>query len=614
MKFSATEETNYPSRLLKLQRTFLYLFYTSVPRKLRTKENIFFLCFSSSALFFLLFLIGPVLWVINQERSSISAFICSFFIFISMIMWKRGSSLVLVHLIYQGSLLGVILYNAYYLGGVTSSVMVWMGLVPILPIFLMSREWGYGWLVGSIAIVLGMLQLQINGHIPMRLGDTIDDLYLSTLMIGMLSLTQMILVSTYDTASWTMFQQITKKNEALQALSRKLEIASSHKDTFLATVSHEMRTPLNAIFGFLNIIERTDHLPSEVYGFVKHAKNSSSHLLTVINDLLDFSQMQQGRLVLAPQVVHLKQTVYQIHAALQSRAAEKDLKYSLEFIGEIPQYVKLDPHRLTQILLNLLGNAVKFTNQGGVRTEIRVFSAVDVKHNNDVTLEIVVSDTGIGISEHQIGKVFEPFVQIKEQDHIESDYSLRGNGLGLSITRSLVLLQGGVIDVQSKKGEGSAFRVCLPVHVEQAPNSLRDKSEPSVNPIEINLLVVDDHQMNRMVVSNLVKKFFPNATITEAKNGTEALTKMRSELFDLVLMDLIMPDLTGTEVVEIIRKEAAPYSDVNVVALTANFANEALHECNRVHMQGVLPKPIDLGLLVQTITQFGTPKDLKEIH
>lgn len=120
--------------------------------------------------------------------------------------------------------------------------------------------------------------------------------------------------------------------------------------------------------------------------------------------------------------------------------------------------------------------------------------------------------------------------------------------------------------------------------------------------------------MNRMVVSNLVKKFFPNATITEAKNGTEALTKMRSELFDLVLMDLIMPDLTGTEVVEIIRKEAAPYSDVNVVALTANLANEALHECNRVHMQGVLPKPIDLGLLVQTITQFGMPKDLKEIH
>lgn len=245
MEFSSTEETNYPSRLLKLQRTFLYLFYTSVPRRLRTKENIFFLCFSSSALFFLLFLIGPVLLVINQERSSISAFICSFFIFISMIMWKRGSSLVLVHFIYQGSLLGVILYNAYFLGGVTSSVMVWMGLVPILPIFLMSREWGYGWLVGSIAIVLAMLQLQISGHIPMRLGDTIDDLYLSTLMIGMLSLTQMILVSTYDTASWTMFQQITKKNEALQALSRKLEIASSHKDTFLATVSHEMRTPLS---------------------------------------------------------------------------------------------------------------------------------------------------------------------------------------------------------------------------------------------------------------------------------------------------------------------------------------------------------------------------------
>jgi CheY-like chemotaxis protein len=205
-------------------------------------------------------------------------------------------------------------------------------------------------------------------------------------------------------------------------------------------------------------------------------------------------------------------------------------------------------------------------------------------------------------------------VQIKEQDHIESDYSLRGNGLGLSITRSLVLLQGGVIDVQSKKGEGSAFRVCLPVHVEQAPKSLRDKSEPGVNPIEINLLVVDDHQMNRMVVSNLVKKFFPNAIITEAKNGTEALTKMRSELFDLVLMDLIMPDLTGTEVVEIIRKEAAPYSDVNVVALTANLANEALNECNRVRMQGVLPKPIDLDLLVQTITQFGTPKNLQEIH
>lgn len=614
MNLPATKETNYPNRLFQLQRTFLYLFYSSVPRELRTKENLFFLCFSGSALFFLLFVVGPILWLINQERSSLSAFVCSGCIFISMIMWRCGSGLVLVHIIYQGSLLGVILYNAYFLGGVTSPVMVWMGLVPILPIFLMSREWGYGWLVASIAVVLGMLKLQMMGYIPIKDGVTVDDLYLSTLMIGMLSLTQMILVSTYDTASWTMFQQITKKNLALQTLSRKLEVTSAYKDTFLATVSHEMRTPLNAVFGVLNIIERTNNLPSEIYGFIKDAKYSSSHLLTVINDLLDFSQMQQGRLVLAPQVIHLKQTVYQIHATLQNRAAEKNLSYSLEFVGEMPQYVKMDPHRLTQILLNLLGNAVKFTREGGVKTEISVVPAIDGNGGNEVTLEIVVSDTGIGISEDQLITVFEPFVQIKEDDHIESDHSLRGNGLGLSITRSLVLLQGGTINVHSRKLEGAAFHVSLPIHVENSPDSLSDKSKLNVNSTEINLLVVDDHQMNRMIVINLVKKFFPNAIITEAKNGTEALMKMRSEIFDLVLMDLIMPDLTGTEVVEMIRKGSAPYCDVNVVALTANLANEALHECNRVQMQGVLPKPIDLDLLVQTITKFAPSKDLKVTH
>lgn len=597
-------KTNHPTRLLGLQRAFLYIFYKSVPRKLRTKENIFFLCFSGSALFFLMFVIGPILYVIHQERSAVSAVICSFLIFMSMCIWRKMGDLVLAHFVYQGALLAVILYNAFYLGGVTSPVMVWMGLVPILPIFLMSRGWGYGWLFCSVLAVLIILQLQLHGYIPIKDGDTVDDLYLSTLMIGMLSVTQMILVSTYDTASWTMFKQMTKKNNALLLLSRELKIASGHKDTFLTTVSHEMRTPLNVVFGFLNIIEKTDHLPVEVYEYVKNAKNASSHLLTVINDLLDFSQMQEGKLIFTPQTIHLKQTLFQIHTTLRDRAREKGLDYRLEFVSEVPEYIKIDPHRLTQILLNLLGNAVKFTSHGSVKMSVRVFSKAEHDDKSEL-LEVVVSDSGVGISANLIGNIFEPFVQIREKDSVEEDHSLRGNGLGLAITRSLVQSQNGEIDVVSKLGEGSSFRVCLPIYVEQSPKIHHKNPVPSSNLAPVKILIVDDHQMNRVVVQNLIRKYFPYANIAEAKNGTEALNKMRTEIYDLVLMDLIMPDLMGTEVVEIIRKESAPpYSNVNVVALTANLANDAIYECNRVQMQGILPKPVDVDLLVRTIEQF----------
>ncbi len=597
-------EKNSSTRLLRVQRTFLYLFYSLVPRSLWAKENIFFLCFAGSALFFLLFVVGPILWLIGRENASISAFVCSFLVFSSILIWRLGGAIVLAHFIYQGALLGVIIYNAYYLGGVTSPVMVWMGLVPILPVFLMSRSWGYGWLLVSLIIVIFMLVLQINGYIPMRVGDSINDLYLGTLMIGMLSLTQMILVGTYDTASWTMLQQITKKNDALHALSVKLKIANAHKDNFLATVSHEMRTPLNGVFGFLNIIERTDNLPTEVYEYVKHAKDSSAHLLTVINDLLDFSQMQKGKLMFSPQVIHLKQTMFQIQATLQNKAKEKNIGYAIRFSGEVPEYVKIDPHRLTQIVLNLLGNAVKFTSKGGVMTEIYVDQSEGADDALSATLNIVISDSGIGIPTSEMSNIFEPFVQGKG-GIASTGYSLRGNGLGLAITRSLVLNQGGTISAESTEGIGSVFRVSLPVSVDQAPVFSSDKLSLDINSSVVEILVVDDHQINRIVVINLIKKYFPNAVITEARNGQEALEKMRIKVYDVVLMDLVMPDLSGTGVVEVIRNEcSSPFANVNVVALTANLANEAISECNRVQMQGILPKPVDVDLLIRTISRY----------
>jgi CheY-like chemotaxis protein len=333
------------------------------------------------------------------------------------------------------------------------------------------------------------------------------------------------------------------------------------------------------------------------------AQNSAAHLLTVINDLLDFSQIQQGKLVFNPQVVDLHLMLTEAHQILAPRAFEKGLQYNLRIDVGVPKWVRIDPHRCTQIMLNLIGNALKYTTQGHV--SIRVRYETNDAFDDRGLLCLQVEDTGMGIPTEFYKKIFEPFVQLDWQSHLEEDNALRGNGLGLSITQSLVQNLGGNLCVRSEVGVGSIFEVCLPLQTTVAPQIRRQMRVDETHLEVVDVLLVDDHAVNRLVASATIKQGLPNVRIDEARNGTEAIEKMKSHLYDVVLMDLIMPDYSGVDVVRIIRAECqTPYSEVKVVALTANVGQEAVQACQEVGIDVMLSKPFDREVLIRTILSY----------
>lgn len=580
-------------------------FYSRIRRKLpihlRSIEDFYFLSFSLSAIFWLL-IVSPIFAVSGQNRASWSALLMALLITLSLGLWRKGVAIAWTQFIYQAVLMWGIIYNAFYSGGITSPVMIWMGIVPILPLFTVSRRWSYAWLIISFTSVVLIYLAHLHDLIPLQQSKTPNELALSATMIGLLCITQVMLVMIYDSANAQNLLKFKRKNEKLKTLSQDLQLANIHKDRFLATVSHEMRTPLNAIMGYLGLLSTTDDIPTLATSYVQGAQNSAAHLLTVINDLLDYSQIHQGKLVFTPQVVNLHQVLKETHLTLAPRAAEQALGYELDIAPNLPMWVRIDPHRFSQILLNLLGNALKFTKQGGVITHLR-FEATP-NQTNAGKLILQVQDTGIGIASDSIAQIFEPFVQLDAPKKLDNDNSLRGNGLGLSISQSLIKALGGTIAISSKVGIGSTFVVQIPIQIENAPTESKQTPVHEMHQEQVYLLLVDDHATNRLVASATIKRALPNAQIDEARNGTEAIEKMKANHYDLVLMDIIMPDYSGIEVTRIIRSECPPpLCDVAVVALTANVAEDAMKACLEVGIMELLPKPFDREVLIRTILQ-----------
>jgi signal transduction histidine kinase/CheY-like chemotaxis protein len=572
-----------------------------LPHNLRSVEDYYFLSFSVSAVLCLV-LLSPLLIYAGQWRPGWSSGLCALLISACLALWRAGIPIPLVQIGYQATLMWGILFNAYHSGGVASPVMIWMGIVPILPLFTVSRRWSYAWLIISFISVVVIYWAQLHGMVPLSEGKSQQELALSAIMIGLLCITQVMLVMTYDSANAQNIRHIKRKNETLNTLSQDLQLANVHKDRFLATVSHEMRTPLNAIMGYLGLLRTTDNLPTIATSYVQGAQNSAAHLLTVINDLLDYSQIRQGKLVFTPQTVNLHQVLEETHQTLAPKAAGQAIDYILDIDTNLPHWVRIDPHRFAQIFLNLLGNALKFTEHGTVSTRVR-FEPTPLELDAGLLI-MQVQDTGIGIPSESINHIFEPFVQLDAKSNLGNDNSLRGNGLGLSITQNLIRNLGGAISLVSQVGVGSTFEVHLPIKTAQAPAASNQAPVDQTHQDEVYLLLVDDHATNRLVASATIKRGLPNARIDEARNGTEAIEKMKANHYDLVLMDLIMPDYSGIEVTRIIRTECQPpLCDVEVVALTANVAEDAVKACLEVGIHELLPKPFDREVLIRTILQ-----------
>ncbi len=381
----------------------------------------------------------------------------------------------------------------------------------------------------------------------------------------------------------TDLSEIRKREEELQRAQQEAEQAVATKSQFLSNMSHEIRTPLNAVIGMTNLL-LDDQLPGAQRQKLDTIKFSADNLLAIINNILDLSKIEAGN-------VHLEKKPFQLTALLgnvlsmfRHRATEKDLDLRLEGADELPEWVIGDPHQLSQILTNLLGNAVKFTQYGHVCLRLKNLGLVD----DCIDLLIQVEDTGMGIATEKQQLIFERFTQAG----IEISHLYGGTGLGLAIVKKLVNLHGGNIKVVSEPGRGAIFEFNLKYLIGQAP-AIEHIPISSLGPKWLagqHILVAEDNQVNQLVISQYLQKW--GGRVTLALNGREALACLAKEKADLLLLDLNMPEMNGFEVAHAIRTSPEDLAArLPIIVLTADISLEIARRTREVGMDGVLTKP-----------------------
>ena len=384
-------------------------------------------------------------------------------------------------------------------------------------------------------------------------------------------------------------ENVNNQKRLIEAL-KKAEHAEKLKENFLANMSHEIRTPLNAIIGFGNQLMKSD-LPDKHRGFINNINSASQHLLVLINDILDISKIEQGKMTLEEIDFDFPKSIEESVSVMSQRAEEKNLPLKVHIDPRIQTYLKGDPHRLKQILLNLLGNAIKFTEKGEICIEALLQN--ETPGHQDLILK--VTDTGVGMEKEFLNNLFDKFSQ--EDRSVTRRYG--GTGLGMSITKHLVELMNGTIEVYSQKNEGTIIKMRLPfrrsdqtLH-ESADGVIYDNSKLR----NCRILLVDDVEMNRMVASAVLADYGVN--ITEAENGADAVRLLREQPFDLVLMDLQMPVMDGLNATLHIRNELR--LSIPVIALTASAMRRDNERCFEAGMNDYVTKPFNEEELVGVI-------------
>jgi PAS domain S-box-containing protein len=398
------------------------------------------------------------------------------------------------------------------------------------------------------------------------------------------------------------FQDITDRKraeEGLQQAQRNAERLARTKSDFLATMSHEIRTPLNGLMGMLQLARLAD-LDEESASCVDMAMDAARSLITIINDVLDLSKVEAGRLELVPEPTELHELMDRVLALFRDQADRKGLRLWWEAAGDVPRRVLTDPGRLRQILLNLVSNAVKFTRKGSVAVLVESCDGSDEPSKTE--LAVTVADTGPGIPDEAREQLFEPFVQA-DQEYRER---LAGTGLGLSIVRRLTDLFGGRVDVHSEPGLGSAFRITVPVQpLQETPDKPLD-DEGLIQEAQQKLqgrrvLVVDDDKVSRLAACGLLDRHGLEARAVD--NGRDALEKLRRERFHAVLLDVQMPEMGGLDVVRRIRSgnPDKALADLPVVGLTGHAMPEQRREFLSAGMDECLDKPVDRVRLLRVL-------------
>ena len=384
--------------------------------------------------------------------------------------------------------------------------------------------------------------------------------------------------------------------ESLEKAAAAAEAANQAKSAFLANMSHEIRTPMNAVLGYTQLLQRDVSLSDTQRDHLDVISRSGYHLLDIINDVLEMSRIEAGRGVVEARDFDFHGLLSDLSAMFRLRMAEKSLAFSLEFDGSVPRFLHSDPRKVKQVLINVIGNALKFTDHGGIDVRVEVSEAC----LPEMEVSVSISDTGMGIPEHELQRIFEAFHQA------DGGLQKGGTGLGMAISRQHARMLGGDLSVTSRIGVGSVFCFRFRALVtngneDSARRSIRAPVGLAPGSVTPHILVVDDLRLNRDIVCHLLSDL--GFRVTEASNGRECLEQIDLERPDLVLMDWVMPEMNGLEATRRIRASEM-WRDLPIVMLTASAMEESRHEAGSAGVDGYLRKPLLLGEILLLIERL----------
>ena len=478
---------------------------------------------------------------------------------------------------------------AWLNGGINSPNMAWMPLIAIIALMLFGTAWAVFWLFMVLAVQYVQYLAVDEGWISGLVSPSHFSAHQALLSRLNVLLLLMLAAFLYDWMFNVKRREMSLRNAQLETTQVALLEAQTHKDEFIASVGHELRTPMNAILGLNGVLLNELKDQAQQHSIAQHIRDSTEQLLRVVNDILDISQLEAAGVNFHPTPCELAVLLKASTERIQAPLAAKGLALLLDLDSKLPDWVLLDQHRLSQVLHHLLDNAVKFTNAGRVTLRASCHPS---------TLRFEIEDTGIGIPAQRLHNVFSRF----EHADLDTHRIYGGTGLGLAICERLVTRQGGQIGLDSEPHVGTKVWFELPLHLVPAP-ALTSIQSTATGRLSFKVLLVDDNAMNLLVAELMLRSTWPQVQVFKVSSGQAALALLSQETVDLVLMDMVMPDMDGLETTRQLRQMPG-LGSLPVVGLTANSQSNDIDKCMVAGMNDVLMKPIDEQLLCRCIERL----------